>query len=555
MGPGRSKLHRALLVVSLGLLVVVGAGLAIRWSRSEPTKRSEPEYVSRPLVTLLLKCPGPTAPKDQQYRNVIIEVDKPIPDGPAPGLESDLVLPAGADQVFFDLGLNLTMNHPRAAEVKIAISAVSPDGKTILKTQVLWDGPAAARGKSVAEADHLECRIETHPNELLSVRGCRRWRFTVTDASPGNVGHLKKWGLGCRIARFPFAHDQESYRRLLFGDGQTRDPLRAPNAADYFREISRGKATYTDAGVFGPMLWDGWDGSSDPEQCAAAVRLLEAQGFDFRPFDTDHNGIVTINELTVLVIQNDGDGHDGRTRVDPGGTVLERIPLRVQPAIVFVPQQFDFKSLTHELSHALVLGHMVDLYGAWSKECRSEGLTLMSCTLSTPPDDKSSIYLDPWHRTRFGWLGRFDPGTADRAELGSEAWVDARGARSHPMIVRKPGGDGSEYYLFEFRDGSGYDNGVGDRGIVAWHVREDGKGAPIVGEGTDNSPGHAIYAVGPDSERGGRRAWKISDGQFRLRWADGSLLPATYWVEALSIEKGSAILRWSATPESRSPKP
>jgi hypothetical protein len=146
---------------------------------------------------------------------------------------------------------------------------------------------------------------------------------------------------------------------------------------------------------------------------------------------------------------------------------LERVPLRVQPAAVFVPQQFDFKSLTHELSHALDLGGIVDLYGAWSKECLCEGLTLMSCTLGTPRDDRTSLYIDPWHRTRLGWLGRFDPGTADRAELGSEAWADSRGARSNPMIVRKLGGDGSEYYLFEYRDGSGYVNGVGDRGIVA----------------------------------------------------------------------------------------
>ena len=97
-----------------------------------------------------------------------------------------------------------------------------------------------------------------------------------------------------------------------------------------------------------------------------------------------------------------------------------------------------------------------------------------------------------------------DPGTADRAELRGEAWVDSRGARSRPMIVRKPGGYGSEYYLFEFRDGSCYDNGVGDRGIVAWHVREDWKGDPFVGEGGDNTPGHAIYAVSPDAARGGQ---------------------------------------------------
>ena len=162
MGLGRSKLRLALIVVSLGLLFIVGAVLAIRGR-----KAAKPGY-ARPLVTLLLKCPGPTAPKDEQYRNVIVEVDKPIPDGPAPGLESDLVLADRANEVIFGLGLNLAMNHPRTAEVKIAISAVSPDGKEILKTQVLWVGPDAERGGSTPGSQATACfRLHWADGSLL----------------------------------------------------------------------------------------------------------------------------------------------------------------------------------------------------------------------------------------------------------------------------------------------------------------------------------------------------------------------------------------------------
>jgi M6 family metalloprotease-like protein len=557
MTEAKPRRYRLTLIVLLTGMIAAGVLFLARGRKIEPAKRSEPEH-AHPLVILLLKCPGPTASRDKQFRKGEVAVEKPIPDGLAPGLESDLILGDGAEadlDRIFGLEMNLTITHPRVADLTIALSAVSRDGKEILKSQVLWDGPAEARGKSVAEADHLAFRPNLRPGALLNVtrRRCRRWRLAVADASPGKVGYLKNWGLTCRMARFPFAHNQVYYRRLLFGDGHTRDPLRFPNAADYFREVSRDKVTYTNAGIFGPVLWEGWDDSSDRDQCDAAARLLEAQGFDFRPFDTDHNGIVTVYELTVLVIHNDGDGHDGRTRNYPYGTLLEQVPLRVAPAVVFVPQQADFQSLTHELSHALDPLRMVDLYGG--KECFSQGLTLMSCTLNAPPDDKKSIYLDPWHRRRFGWIGSFDPGTADGAVIGSEPWVDSSGTRSHPMIVRKPGGDGSEYYLFEFRDGSGYDNGVGDCGIVAWHVREDGKGAPFVGEAGDSNPGQAIHAVGPDAERGGGHAWKPGDGKFRLRWADGSLLQSTYWVEASSTGKRCAVLRWSTKAESRPHEP
>jgi len=139
-------------------------------------------------------------------------------------------------------------------------------------------------------------------------------------------------------------------------------------------------------------------------------------------------------------------------------------------------------------------------------------------------------------------------------ELGSDRWVESRGESPYLFLIRRSGGDNSESYLFEYRDGSGYDNGVGDRGIVAWHVREHGMGNPSAGE-RDDIPGHAIYAVGPDVARGARRAWKPSDGRFRLRWSDGSLLPQEFWVEASSSDRGSAVLKWRTAEGTNDPSP
>ena len=79
------------------------------------------------------------------------------------GLESDLVLADEADDRIFDLELRPTMNHQLASDLTIAVSAVSRDGKEILKTQVLWDGPAMSRGKSVAEVGQLVVRMDWHP--------------------------------------------------------------------------------------------------------------------------------------------------------------------------------------------------------------------------------------------------------------------------------------------------------------------------------------------------------------------------------------------------------
>lgn len=64
------------------------------------------------------------------------------------------------------------------------------------------------------------------------------------------------------------------------------------------------------------------------------------------------------------------------------------------------------------------------------------------------------------------------------------------------MIIRNPRAVDSEYFVFEYRDGSGYDNGVGDRGIVAWHVREDGQGKPLVPEAWQKPPALVLWNKG-----------------------------------------------------------
>jgi M6 family metalloprotease-like protein len=391
-------------------------------------------------------------------------------------------------------------------------------------------------------------------DSLLRISGATRLRLTITSRSTRPVGRFRDWDVRVRIGRSKFAHDRPYYRQLLFGGGPG-EPLRGPNVADYYREVSWNQFTYKDAGSYGPVTWEGWDASSKTQKCVAVARLLETQGFDFRPFDTNHDGVVDLSELTVLVIHNDGTAGYGWMPSDPDGTMLEGSRLRAAPGIAFVPHRVDFETLTHELAHALS-NRVVDLYGA--NEGLSSGLTLMGNTLNNPPDDRTSLYLDAWHRARLGWISRaFSPGDHEETgsiELGSDRLAESRGEASYLFLIRRSGGDGSESYLFEYRDGSGYDNGVGDRGIVAWHVREDGKGNPSAGAG-DDIPGHAIYAVGPDAARGARRAWKPSDGRFRLRWSDGSLLPQKFWVEASSAERGSALLEWRTAGGTNDPSP
>jgi len=538
---------------------LVAGGFLVRWGLSfRMPAISGPIHTTRPLVTLLVACPGPAPIEGQIGVTNQVNVEHAIPDGPTGSLSCDLTttdgpFPPGSRA--FGLELVFAMSHERWIDVTMTLSGLSDDGKNVLMSEVVWNGPAAARGMPPEAAATIGPIGPIRPNSLLDIPGCSRWRLTVLDTVPGKTGTLKFWGLTRRLARFQFAHDREGYRHVLFGDAKMRDPRNAPNIRDYFLEVSRGRFSYTDAGLFGPVALEGWDQLTDPEQVAAAVRSLESQGFDFPNYDGNHDGIVGPDELTVLIIHNNGDGHDGRERMNPGGTRLALSPLRVNPFTVIVPQQFDFLTLSHELTHAIHPARGVDLYGDWAtKESLSMGLTLMGATLNTPPDDRKSIYLDPWHRYRLGWFDVSEVRLGDHAVLGSESWRDPRGGHASPLIVRRPGGDGTEYYLFELRDGSGYDNGVGDRGVVAWHVREDRWGGAYRGW-FNSPPGHAIYAVGPDNVRGAMHAWKPSDGKFRLQWADGTQLEETFWIESGATDGSSAVLRWSTTEPNQSKRP
>ncbi len=85
------------------------------------------------------------AAADKVVRRGEVVVYKPVPDGPSPGLESDLLLadiPDGPDSRLYDIDPHFAIDHPCAAARTIARSAVSPDGKEVLKTEVrrLEDG-------------------------------------------------------------------------------------------------------------------------------------------------------------------------------------------------------------------------------------------------------------------------------------------------------------------------------------------------------------------------------------------------------------------------------
>jgi M6 family metalloprotease-like protein len=430
------------------------------------------------------------------------------------------------------------VTHPRPADLWIGLHVVDYNN-IITQTIPLFDGPKTADALSPADADKLQLPDSIDiPMAQLS-GDCHHFRINVADMRPGNVGTFNKWELDRRSAVNPIAHDNPYYRQLLFGD-------RYPNLVGYHHEVSRWQFTWTPAGdgVIGPLDYDRWTTATDDSTHVLDVlQLLERNGFDFRPYDVNGDNIVRNDELAIVAFDN-GERSGGGANRHYGDQTHDCAPLRNGMKycgnIVFVPEEVDFATLAHEMSHQLGTD---DLYGDWGRECLSQGLTLMSCPLDGLPDSAQTVYLDPWHRVKLGWLDPITP-NGNSIQLGDENFYSSP---KGPAIFQREG-DSTEYYLLEYRDRSRYDANVGDDGMVAWHVKEDANGNQWLGaDGKDNA-GHAIYAVGPDALKGATQAWKSSDGPFRLHWLDGRPLPLSFRVKDID-QPYAAELDWQEAPE------
>lgn len=332
-----------------------------------------------------------------------------------------------------------------------------------------------------------------------------------------------------------------------------------PSVSGYYLENSQAGFAWQRAAVLGPVKLDqnetstlyaqqsDDDGDGVPEaglDAAAGFNFLlgilaAKTGYDFAQWDSNRDGSITQDELSLMLIGNnspDGSSRNGANRPIGGEGLSWAVPgqnVTLRGQIASLDHHASFLTIAHELSHSL---GTTDVYGP---TCASSGLTLMTCTIFNRDDDRITYHLDPWHKMRLGWLEPriFTLGTGGVATISASQTNSA----NTPILLYDPGKGTKEYFLVEFRSNrvsTGFDHDLnlgGSKdtakfGMALWHVDLSQRNNLTYHEGA------------PDRRLGGSALW---DGMTpALTWTDGTALATRLNVIAIINGGRDLVFEW-----------
>lgn len=280
----------------------------------------------------------------------------------------------------------------------------------------------------------------------------------------------------------------QAFDDLLFGSGNSMK-----NA---YSEMSGGKFTVS-AGPQGTVV--GWytasqthafyggNGSGGGGNDAAAGQLVkeavtaaDGAGFNFAPYDQDGNGYVDVVNIIhqgtgeeVGLNANDiwshrwslnaakyfGDNGAGEYQTNDNVKVDDYI---IQPELLNATTKMTVGVFAHEYGHAMGLPDLYDIdyssngVGVWS---------LMAGGSWGGNNGDTPSHMDAWCKTKLGWI---TPTVPTQNILGAPI-PNAEG-NSFTYKLWKNGVPGSEYFLVENRQKTGFDSSLPASGLVIYHI-------------------------------------------------------------------------------------
>jgi M6 family metalloprotease-like protein len=315
-------------------------------------------------------------------------------------------------------------------------------------------------------------------------------------------------------------HEFAYYEQLIFG---SKDP-KALSVNGYLAEVSHGKFAFRPAGKLGPYEYGKFDGVDYQKIVSDAIRHARDKGkFNFAAYDRNKDGVVTTDELALLLIYNRWN-LDGWTRWSFRNTFDNPKLIVDLHRAVGIGEEVGFATLNHETMHSL--GTEVEMY----EQGFHQNLTVMGGTLYNNPDDRQTYHPDGWLKMQFGWV---QPRVLAMQVPGREVLLAQQlrpgKAGQGSVILYDPLRGPKEFFLLEYRSGKAaggsYDANVSSTGVAIWHVLH-GDNKWVTRVKAERNPKATVPSVfnrgAPDWRQGGNQLYNHTHGAITLKWMDGS---------------------------------
>jgi len=361
---------------------------------------------------------------------------------------------------------------------------------TILKAILSLRGKASVLGLAIA------CLCQMQPLRAVTLKdfGYQNWNING------------KLALGSRpilvifvnfAGHTPLPESLSFYSNLVFNASQT------PSMKGYYQASSDGAFSISGGAIMLTLpaseLFEVYSNAypafiRDEVYCSNIIAQAMSSGkFDFESYDANHDGHITPDELSILIMTSDpGEtGFGGSRPVPPNGIGTVSVPGLTYdwgygpndnfPNVALMGSSVPLIVWCEELEETWGAN---DIYG---HNCNSMSLSPQSCFENNfnGTNVGAYYYLDPWNRLELGWCQpRIYSLTAGGIATISAAQA---GDPTSPIILYDPARGTSEYFILEYRTwtnsviGSGYDLYAGNDlrgdpvtyGLVIWHVQLD----------------------------------------------------------------------------------
>jgi M6 family metalloprotease-like protein len=273
--------------------------------------------------------------------------------------------------------------------------------------------------------------------------------------------------------KIPSSFTKDYYRQLLFGIevGYSRNQPKVAGEGGYFHYASNFMFQFENAGIVGPFTNidnPATTGDESLHSCLVVnnaktcstgpdtgsfthfgnALVAAASQVNFAQFDTNGDGIVKSDELTVLILEATPAGSaGGATRDTDPRTIILPTGLKLELRAAAIKHNGDTEVMIHELTHAIGIAG-AEPYGASAMVNRNYA---MMSSVAGADNGRHTVLYDPFHRMALGWVQPTLIDATQSTTVNIVAANDAQGRVDRAFVLHNPARGTREFFMLEYR--------------------------------------------------------------------------------------------------------